>query len=121
MKQTGAELDIGSMVYRPGQILMNSYDGDAIYAELAGKIRAGREITDIDMVNLIFLPLMRNTTARDELAENSIRLAQTIPDKTKRDTCILAAFAFGNKYLDETRLNRIKEALKMTNLAMIYM
>ena len=109
------ELDLGSMVYRPEKIMMADYDGNAIYERLSARITAGDALTDAEMLSLIFLPLMGTTLSRGELAENTIKLAQSIPDRTKRDACIAAAFAFGNRYLDENGMERIKEALQMSN------
>jgi len=113
-KPTGFE--IGSLVYNPGVILMNDYDGNAIYTALEVKIKAGQDLTDVDMLNLVLLPLMNHTIPRRELAANSIMLAQTIADPTKRNACIAAAFAFACKYLDETDINELLEVLKMTDI-----
>ncbi|MDR0300798.1 MAG: hypothetical protein LBI04_00610, partial [Treponema sp.] len=121
VKSADDELNIGSMVYRPEKIMMNDYDGDDVFKKLTAKIKAGAEITDVDMLNLIFLPLMRNTLPRKELAAKSIELAQTIPDTTKRNACIAAAFAFANRYLYDNDLNSLLEVLKMTDLITMLM
>jgi hypothetical protein len=116
VKQAETELNIGSLTYRPEIINMEDYDGDVIFAELAAKINAEAEITDVDMLNLVFLPLMRNTLNRDELAISTIKLAQTIPDRNKRNACIASAIAFVNRYMDEEGFEKIKEALKMFDI-----
>jgi len=101
----------------PDTILMDNYDGNEIYKELNHKISAEQELTDVDMLNLIFLPLMRNTIPRNELAVNSVKLAQTIADITKRDACIAAAFAFGSKYLNKKEMRKMREVLNVDVLA----
>ena len=116
VKEVPATLKIGSLVYNPDKIMMVEYDGDAIYKELDSKIKAASVLTDVDMLKLIFLPLMRNTIPKNELAVNSIKLAQSIPDTTKRNACIAAAFAFAYRYLEENNLNKLLEVLKMTDL-----
>jgi hypothetical protein len=116
VKEADTALNIGSLTYNPQKVMMYDYDGDGIYKELNAKIKAGQELTDVDMLNLIFLPLMRNTLPRDELAVNSIKLAQTIPDTTKRNACIAAAFAFAGKYLNDDGKNKLLEVLKMSDL-----
>ena len=113
-KPTG--LNIGSLVYNPGIILMNDYDGNSTYIELEAKIKTGQDLTNVDMLNLVLLPLMHHTIPRQELAANSIKLAQTIQDSTKRNACIAAAFAFASKYLDEADINKIMEVLRMTDI-----
>jgi len=54
---------------------------------------------------------------RIELAENSIKLAHTIRDETKKNTYIAAIFAFANKYLSEDEIGKLLEGLKMFDLA----
>lgn len=119
VKEAPAALKIGSLIYSPDKIMMGEYDGDAIYAELDTKIKTDSTLTDVDILNLIFLPLMRNTTPRDELAVNSVKLAQNIPDTAKRNACIAAAFAFAYRYLDGDKLEKLVEVIRMTDLATI--
>jgi hypothetical protein len=117
VKSAADEINIGSLLYSPQRVMMAGYDGDAIYTELAGKINAGQDVTDADMLNLIFLPLMKHTIESGELAVKSVQLALQIPDTTKRNACIAAAFAFGSKFLNDMDMENLKGALKMTDLA----
>jgi hypothetical protein len=119
VKKAPPALNIGSLVYSPSVILMADYDGNAIYAELGAKIKTGQELSDTDMLNLIFLPLMRNTMPRRELAAKSIGLAQTIPDTTKRNACIAATFAFASRYLSDSESKNLLEVLKMPDLVVM--
>jgi hypothetical protein len=119
VKDAADGINIGSLVYSPQRVLMKEYDGDSIYRELTAKIEAGQDITDTDMLNLTFLPLMTHTIDSGELAVKSVQLAQRIPNTAKRNACIAAAFAFGSKYLSEDKINELLEALKMTDLATI--
>jgi hypothetical protein len=119
VEEADTELRIGSLVYKPEKIMMADYNGNTIYAELDKKIKAGQELTDVDILNLLFLPLMKTNIPRAELAVNSIKMAQSITDKTKRDACIAAAFAFAGRYLNESDINKILEAIKMTDLAVM--
>ena len=116
VKQAAAELKTGSLVYAPDSVMMCEYDGNALYAKLEAKLKAEQDLTDTDMLNLIFLPLMRHDIAKAELAKQSIKLAQTIPDKHKRDVCIASAVAFMERYLSESETNNILEVLKMTRI-----
>ena len=103
-------------MYTPDVILMGEYDGNSIFADLEAKIKAGQELSDLDMLNLVLLPLMQHTIPRKELAAKSIELAQTIPDVTKRNACIAAAFAFASRYLEENEIDKLLEVLRMTDL-----
>ena len=68
------------------------------------------------MLNLMFLPLMRNSVQKKEFAKKSIELAQTICDRNKRDACIASVVAFMSKYLNENEINDILGVLKMTDI-----
>ena len=116
VKEVPDGFSIGSLSYNPAKVMMYDYNGNAIYEELEAKIRQGQDLTDADILNLIFLPLMRNTIPKDELAVKSIELARSIADTTKQNACIAAAFAFANRYLDDNGLNKLLEVLRMTDL-----
>ena len=117
VKKAAKSLDIGSLTYTPDIVMMCDYDGNAIYADLEKKLKSKQELTDTDMLNLIFLPLLRSDIPKYDLAEKSIELAQTIQDETKRDTCIASTLAFMEKYLNINEINKILEGLKMTKVA----
>jgi len=116
-KEAEKVLDIGSLTYAPDVVMMYDYDGDAIYKGLEAKLKSVQELTDADMLNLIFLPLMRSAVPKLELAEKSVELAQTIEDETKRDACIASTVAFMDKYLNDDEMNKILGVLKMTKVA----
>ena len=109
-------LHIGKLAYTPDIILMGAYDGNSIFSDLESKLEAKHDLSDLDMLNLVLLPLMRHTIPRKELAVKSIELAQAIPDMSKRNACIAAVFAFASKYLEENDIDNLMEVLKMTDL-----
>ena len=121
VKEAPPPLCIGSLTYNPDVILMGDYDGREIYAQLDAKIKAGQELTDVDMLNLTFLPLMRHSIPRQELAANSIKLAQSIADTAKRNACIAAAYALASKYLNEEETENLLEVLKMNDLMTLFL
>jgi len=96
--------------------MMSAYDGNAIYADLHEKVSAGFSLSDLDMLNLIHLPLMRTDIPRYELAVRSVLLAQTIPNVTKRNACVAAAFAFASRFLEEGEADMILKEVKMVDL-----
>jgi hypothetical protein len=116
VKHIDDSINIGSLVYQPQRVMMEDYDGNAIYTELIRKIESSDEIADEDMLKLIFLPVMKHSIDRGELAAKSVQLAKQIPDTVKRNACVAAAYVFGSKYLNEVGLIKMKEALKMVDL-----
>ena len=117
VKKANARLDVGTVQFNPQVVMFDDYDGNAIYHELEKKLESGQELSDEDLLNLIFLPLMKTNIPKDELAGKSIRMAQSIPDENKRNTCIASIFAFASKYLKDEDLNKLLEAIKMSDLA----
>ncbi|MCL1792230.1 MAG: hypothetical protein FWG34_00010 [Oscillospiraceae bacterium] len=115
VKTVDESLAIGSLTYTPTNVMMHKFNGNEIYSDLESKLKEKRELTDIDMLNLIFLPLMKNDIPKYELALKSVELAKTIGDRGKRETCIVSAIAFMGKYLNENQMNRIWGAVKMDN------
>ena len=116
VKEAPQGIQSQTLTYNPHVILMAEYDGDAIYVELNTKIKAGEELSDKDILNLLFLPLMRTTIPRNELAAKSAEIASTIPDPVKRNSCVAAAYAFAHKYLSEEELEKILEVVKMSDM-----
>jgi len=64
----------------------------------------------------VLLPLMNHTIPRYELATSTIKLAKTIPDHSKREACIAAAFAFASKHLNEADREKLMGVFRMTEL-----
>jgi len=116
VKNAAENLKIGSLLYAPVNVMMYNYDGNVIYAELETKLKNEQDLTDIDILNLIFLPLMRNDIPKRELAKKSIQLAKTIKNKTKSDLCVASAIAFTNKYLSDDEINNLKGVFEMTDV-----
>ena len=116
VRKIDESLDIGTLKYAPTNIMMYEFDGNSIYKDLETKLSEKQELSDIDMLNLIFLPLMRNSIPKADLALKSIELAKSIEDRSKRETCIVSAIVFTSKYLSENEINRIWEVAKMTDV-----
>lgn len=113
VKKADASLRLGSLTYEPINIMMCEYDGDTVYKELEAKLQSKQELTNTDMLNLIFLPLMKNEIARAELAEKTVEMAKTIEDEAKRKLCEASAVAFADAYLSKEEFKKIWEAIRM--------
>jgi len=64
---------------------MIKYDGIKRYEEIKGKIEKGEPLTDKDLMDLVFLPLMRNEKSEEEVAKDVFELAIKIPDEDKNE------------------------------------
>lgn len=109
-------LNIGVTIYSPQVIKMKDYDGDCIYNEIKSKIDNKIKLNELDILNLLFIPLMSSKQSKSDLAIKSIKLAKNIEDKDKQNMCIGSIFAFAYRYLNEIEINDILEVLRMTDL-----
>jgi hypothetical protein len=116
VKHVNDMVNIGSLIYQPQRVMMGDYDGNAVYAELIKKFESNNDITDEDMLKLIFLPLMKHSIDIGELAAQSVKIAKLIPDTMKRNACVAAAYVLGSKFLNEEGLKKLKEAIKMIDI-----
>ena len=116
VKTAAESLKIGSLVYTPINVMMCNYDGNAIFTDLENKLKTVQELSENDMLNLIFLPLMKNNIPKYQLAEKSVKLAKTIKNESKSNLCVASAIAFSYKYLSYDEINNLMEALKMNNV-----
>ena len=121
VKKAAKTLDIGVAKYTPDVVMMCDYDGNAIFAELERKLKSKEKLTDADMLNLIFLPLLRCDVSKYELTEKSIELAKTIEDENKQNACIASTVAFMEKHLTDIEINKILGVLEMTKVANLLM
>ena len=114
VKKKPKALNIGTLTYDPDVILMADYDGNTIFTELENKIKSGQDLSDTDTLKFVLLPLMNHTMPPFELASSTIKLAKTIPNPSKREACIVAAFAFAGKQLNETDMEKLMGVFRMT-------
>lgn len=114
-------LNIGTSTFNPDIIMLKDYNGDSIYKDIENKVLKGQDITDLDILNLLFLPLMKNKKRKKTVAIDSVKLAKNIKDKNKRNICIGSIFAFTYKYLEYNEINSILEVIKMTDLGTLLM
>jgi len=110
------ELDMGSNKYKVLQVFMIKYDGIKRYKEIKGKIEKGEPLTDKDLMDLVFLPLMRNEKSEEEVTKEALELAITIPDENKKEAVIGSLLGFSDNYVREEYLNKLKEVIRMTKI-----
>jgi hypothetical protein len=108
-------LNMGSLVFAPQKIMPGSYDGDAILADLESKLKGKIPLSDVDILNLALLPLMRHTQKRYDMVIKTIKIAKAIPDETKRNASIASIFSFANQYATDSELRKLEEEINMAS------
>ncbi|MBZ4662706.1 MAG: hypothetical protein JG776_388 [Caloramator sp.] len=111
------ELRIGpNKLYKVEKILMKRFDGDRTLEHLKSVILSEKELTELDKLNLIFLPLMKSKKDKNELAITAVELAKEINDKDLKMFCISAIIAISDKFIDKEYINKLKEVFEMTKV-----
>ena len=110
------ELDMGSNKYKVQQIFMTKYDGIKRFEELKEKIEKEEELTDKDLMDLVFLPLMRNEKSEEEVTKDVFELAFKIPDEDKKEAVIGSLLGFSDSYVRDEYINELKEVIRMTKI-----
>lgn len=116
-----AQKNLDSASFNPYIIMMKNFDGNYILNYLETKINQAKELQDVDMLNLILVPLMKNNLSKEDIAIKSIKLANTINDKEKQATCIASILILAQKYLDKKNINKLLEEVKETDFAKFFL
>ena len=112
-------LDLGCMQLKIHQVFLSAFDGDAMYAELAKKVRAKEPLTDGDVMRFIILPL----TAKDDkqqLLEKTVNLAKEIKNEHEQTFIIAGILSATDKFIEKDYSNKLKEWLRMTKVAQLF-
>ena len=109
-------LDHGSLQYTVHPVYMGRYDGDKIYGELQEKINQSGTLNPIDKLNLIFLPLMKNSVDKSQRAIDAIEIAQKVTDKKEQLFLIGCLIGISDKFIDDAYVQKMMEVMKMTRV-----
>ncbi|OAO79720.1 hypothetical protein A0O32_1637 [Anoxybacillus flavithermus] len=106
----------GSVQYEAQAVLMKKYNGDAIIQNLWAKVENGEELTDLDELHLIFLPLMRSSLNRSERAIETVEIAKRIKNEEKQVRLLATIIAVSDKFIDKEYVEKLMEVLSMARV-----
>lgn len=107
------ELDGGAFAYRTHAVFLGQQDGDARLAAIRQQIAAEGILSTEAQVDLIFLPLMRQTRPMEAVLRDAIDLARALPNEEQRGT-LAALLGLGARFLEQRDLERLVEGLMST-------
>lgn len=116
ISDTPTTLDHGSLKYFTHAVYMGRYNGDEIYKELSEKVNQGITLEIIDKLNLIFLPLMKNSVDKSQRAIDAVEIAQRVPDKNEQLFLIGCLVGISDKFIDKMYIQKFMEVLRMTQV-----
>jgi len=106
----------GSVTYETKAVFMKNYNGDQIIQSLWAKVESGEELTELDELHLVFLPLMRSSVSRSERAIETVELAKRITDEARQFRLLATIIAISDKFIDEEYVEKLMEVLKMAKV-----
>ena len=106
----------GSVTYETKAVFMKDYDGDQIIQDLWTKIENGESLTDLDELNLIFLPLMRSEVNRSERAIETVELAKRITNEDQQVKLMATIIAISDKFIDKEYVEKLMEVASMARV-----
>lgn len=116
IEEVETELDVGTIKYSIEAFYMKNLDGDRKLEYLKSKIDNKEHLTDEDILNLSFIPLMKTKLSKSERALESIELANKIPESNEKLKCMSLLYALFEKFGDNISKKRFMEVFTMTEI-----
>lgn len=116
IKKAETNINIGSIKYSVNAFYMSNLDGDVKYKYLEHKIKSNDTLNSNDLLSLVFLPIMNSTKDRNDRILESIKLARQIKDDKNQMNSLALLYAFAEKFIEGSNMDRIKEVFGMTEL-----
>jgi len=120
VEEADDNFNTGSVSIVVKSVFMKKYDGDIIYKEVEQKIKDGIRLQDVDLMNLILLPLMKSKKDKHELIKDTIELAKEVEDEKNQYFIIAGVLTSTDKFIDEEYANMVRSWLKMTKVEKIF-
>ena len=92
---------------------MKNYHGDKIFVELKDKISLGKNLSKVDLMNFILLPLMNNILKdKHNVIEETIELAKQVKDENQQLFIIGGVLTATDKIIDSKYAKTVRGGLK---------
>lgn len=120
IKNPNNVLECGDNVYKVNVISMAKKNADDIIDNIEQKLNRNEEITEQDLVALVFTPVMSSIDSIKNRIKRAVEITKQV-DNNDIDKFQAILITFANKFLNDKELDEIKEVLKMTRLgALLY-
>jgi hypothetical protein len=112
--ETAAEaIDAGCFTYTTRTIYLGRQDGEATLRRLQGRVAQGEPLSVDEELDLVFLPLMRQSRPMDSVVREAVGIAKHLPAAAQSST-LAALLGLGFRFLDQTTLDHLVEDLMST-------
>ncbi len=115
------EYNLGAVKLSTETAFLSELDSDGIMERLKGKVERNEMLTDEELMEFIILPLSyRKREEKEKRIRETVDLAAKIQDRGQQVFTLAGILAFTDKIIDRETANKIRRAIEMTQVAMIF-
>ncbi len=119
--QVSTEYNIGAVKLSIEAAFLSELDSDGIMERLQGRVERNEMLTDEELMEFIILPLSyRKKEEKEKRIRDTVGLAARIQDRGQQIFTLAGILAFTDKIIDRETANKIRRAIEMTQVAMIF-
>ncbi|KAI4451494.1 hypothetical protein C823_006054 [Eubacterium plexicaudatum ASF492] len=119
--QVSSEYNIGAVKLHTETAFLSELDSDGIMERLKSKVERNKMLTDEELMEFIILPLSyRKKEEKEKRVRETVELAAKIQDRGQQVFTLAGILAFTDKIIDMETANKIRRAIEMTQVAMIF-
>ncbi len=120
-EQVSSEYNIGAVRLSIETAFLSELDSDAIMERLKSRVERNEILTDEELMEFIILPLSyRKKEEKEKRIRETVSLAARIQDRGQQVFTLAGILAFTDKIIDREIANKIRRAIEMTQVAMIF-
>lgn len=120
-RQVSGEYNIGAVKLHTETAFLSELDSAGIMERLRGKIERNEMLTDEELMEFIILPLSyRKKDEKEKRIRETVGMAVRIQDRGQQVFTLAGILAFTDKIIDRGTANKIRRAIEMTQVAMIF-
>ena len=119
--QVTSEYHIGAVKLSTQAAFLSELDSDSIMGRLKDRVEKKELLTDEELMQCIILPLSyRKREEKEKRIRETVEMAAKIQDRAQQVFALAGILAFTDKVIDRETANRIRRAIEMTQVAMIF-
>ena len=119
--QVTSEYHIGAVKLSTQAAFLSELDSDSIMRRLKDRVEKKELLTDEELMQCIILPLSyRKREEKEKRIRETVEMAAKIQDRAQQVFALAGILAFTDKVIDRETANRIRRAIEMTQVAMIF-
>lgn len=120
-KEVSSEYDIGAVKIHIEPAFLSELDADSMMRRLKDKVEGNETLTDEELMEIMILPLSyRKKQEKAKKIQETVDLAIHMQDRSQQVFALAGILAFTDKIIDRETANKIRRAIEMTQVAMIF-